>query len=352
MDFLNARNRLPTKIEDTRFGGFLEQVTPTQSKPIINKDSIQSIKTIPPLHLIHQAMRLFDQGKDERKDWFVYIVRFGYVMKEALMPLALLYDAVNFAEDLQEFLQWLNEGPDDGFGAFTRSLRQKLLDQVNIMSYTFTSSYGVKISLKSLMFFRGEAWVDDCGIDAIMETFQKQYGHRGTYLYVPTQTFDQWTRNVRSLDDPAFPWNLYQSTILAMTDEGKKARDANENKDIKAFAVTNLGGHWGALCVDFTAKKLLFGHSRDMCQFPKRLDALAALKKWLACCGTHVGNWSQERLDVPQQDDASGSCGINAVNAIERHFDPTVERWTGDRSKYHRTRFLQLLTESTEVCSL
>lgn len=281
----------------------------------------------------------------------MYIVHFGYVTKGALVPLSKLCDIVDFAEDLQDMLAWLDECSNGFDGAFTRSLRQRLWDQARILDYKFTSSYGVKISLKSAVLLSHEKWIDDSVIDAIVKTILRKYGHRGTYLFVPTQTLNEWIRSIKDFDGSLIPWNSHQSTVLAMADEGKRAREANEDKEVKVFAVADLGGHWGALCADFTEEKILSGHSLDKGILSERTVALFALKTWLRFCGSPVDDWQIERLDVPQQDSGSGSCGINACNAIERHFDPTVERWTGERSRHHRIRFLRLLTESAEVRS-
>lgn len=345
-DFLNAR--LPSKLEGARSGRIHEEAAATATKPIVTEDTVQSIEVIPPIHLIRHAMQLFED--DKKKDWFAQITRFGYVTKGALVPLVALHDAVDFAVDLRGFLDWLNLDSDDSDGLFTRSLRQRILDQEGIMDYKFVSSYGIETSVKSVMSFRGEAWIDVNGIGKVMETLKKKFGHRGTYLFVPTQIFTEWTRYCKNPDGSPTPWNMYQSTVLAMENEAEKARSANEKKDIRAFSIVDLEGHWGAFSVDFAAKKILFGHSLDGGRFPESSGALHVLKRWLLSCGIVFRHWTHDRLDVPQNA-GTGSCGINALNAIEREFDPMVERWKGEKDRYHRIRLLRLLTESAEVRS-
>jgi len=360
-DFLEAGSTFLSEIQGARFGGYKErdEFKPGEASPIIDEDNIHLIKGIPPLHFIQQGIKYFSTNKTDKE--YMNISRFGYVKKGALDLLMKMHNATDFAKNLLDMLEWLNETSGgskdfdedsaDSDDAFTRQLRQRLLGQFNLMQYKFTSFYGVKTSVSSILFFRREAWIDDSAIDAIVETFQMKYGHRGTYFFIPTQTLHAWVRNERFSGPLAFPWDSYQSTVLAMVGEGKRAREAKQDKEVKVFAVTDMEGHWGALCVDFTKERILFGHSLDKGALPETVPTcVKALKIWLACCGVPTNGWDFDRLDVPQQA-GGGSCGINALNAIERYFDPRVEYWTSKRSRYHRVRYLRLLTELAEVCS-
>jgi len=136
-----------------------------------------------------------------------------------------------------------------------------------------------------------------------------------------------------------------------MADEGKKAREANQDKEVKVFAVADLGCHWGALCVDFTNKTTHFGHSMDHGARNMGATAVTIVKDWFEACGTPCDGWDYERLHVGQQGHESGSCGISALNAIECLLDPRTEGWEKGRSRHHRMRYLRLLTEPAEVCS-
>ncbi|KAK3821046.1 MAG: hypothetical protein J3Q66DRAFT_326082 [Benniella sp.] len=196
------------------------------------------------------------------------------------------------------------------------------------------SNYDVRISLRSIVFFRNEEWIDDSAIDAIMETFSKKYDHWGTYFFVPTQILNQYMRGNKSN-----PSTEYRNTILAMASKGKEAPSTN----VMAFAAAHWDSHWGVLCADFAKQVILFGHSTDKGVFPKRTHELQAFKTWLHSCGVEVKSWAEERLNVAQQGDGSGSCGIVALNAIERRFDPAVELWTSESSKFHRLRYLRFL---------
>lgn len=351
-DFLEGSGYFLPEVDGARYGGYFELVQPTKTKPIIDEKSLHLIKEIPPLHLIKQGIDFFNTNQTDKS--FMYIVRFGYVAKEVLNLLAKLHDAMDFAVNLLEMLKWLNEDPGGSDGTFTKRLRQRLLGQDDLMQYKFSSPYGILTSARSALFFRGEAWIDDSATDAIMEPFQKKYGHRGTYFFLPTQALNTWIQfnRVKPTGHLPFPLNSYQSTVLTMADEARKALEAKQNKDVKVFAVTDLQGHWGALCVDFMKEEILFGHSLDRGMQPDRPPpAVQVLGKWLDCCGVSVNGWYRGRLDVAQQGPGSGSCGINALNAIERYLDPRVEFWAGKRSRYHRVRLLRLLTGPAEVCS-
>lgn len=335
------------EIMDAQFQGIYQQTTATM-KPIRKEDVIESISTIPPIHTILEAKLRLRQNSD-KNDWFALIVGYGYVAKDALTPLLTLHKMVYFVAEFRRFLRWLNQDSDDADGPFTRRLSRLILDQPGIMCYSFTSSYGVKTSLDSLMFLGGTEWIDDSVVDGVMETFMKKYGHQGTYLHVPTQILAAWASDTGDTEEPSIPWNFEAPTALDMVLEGRIARRANETKEVKAFAVLYLGGYWGAVCVDFVAEKLLIGDSLDNGHFSAHSDVLSLLKKWLQNCGIVVNDWNHDSLDVPYQDAASGSCGITALNTIERQYDPTVERWTSKRSRYHRIRLLRLLTEPIEV---
>lgn len=346
-DILEARTRwLP--VIDARYGGFpdQDQVNGTSTKPIIDENSISSIGGIPPFHVIEQGISFFSIQGERAANKVMYIVRFGYVTSGALKHLASISTSTEFARNFLEMIDWLDERScKDIDEVFTKSLRQRLLDQADPMKFRFTSSYGVQTSLSSALYLRRETWIDDDVIDAVMKTFKKQYGHRGSFFFVPTQMLSTWIKSINS-SKPAFPWNSNRSTILDMLNKGKDG-----SKDVKAFAVANFESHWGALCVDFTEKIILFGHSLDKRVLTRGSPAVKALKKWLRQCGVSLDDWDYGRMDVAQQDSGSGSCGINALNAIERHFDHRVEFWTNERSRYHRIRYLKLLTESDEVCS-
>jgi hypothetical protein len=132
----------------------------------------------------------------------------------------------------------------------------------------------------------------------------------------------------------------------------REGRDTTKREPIKAFAVANMGGHWGAVCVDFVGKRILFGHSLDHGDLPSRdTSEFRAAAYWLNECGVPTERWTYERFNVAQQN-GSGSCGINAANAIERSLEPSVELWTGERSRFHRMRFLKLLIEVKFRCMM
>ncbi|KAI8356561.1 hypothetical protein B0O80DRAFT_447746 [Mortierella sp. GBAus27b] len=284
--------------------------------------------------------------------WYPFITRFGFVTYDALVQLSKMHHMVEFAENLQYMLDWLDEESNDVDGAFTRSLRGKLLEQPGIMNHMFTSSNSVGISARSVLYFGGERWIDDSAIDAILGDFQMRYGHKGTYFFVPTQAFEQWKIGFRRQTDPVIPWDQYKSTVLAMRTEGRQTGATRMDKEVKAFGVTNMDGHWGAFCVDFTKKIIFFGHSLDRGERP-RPDDLGVVKQWLCRNGIRINSWTCERLHVAQQAPGSGSCGINAINAIERCLGSNIELWTGERSRFHRLRLLQLLIEGEpEVSSI
>ncbi|KAK3820323.1 MAG: hypothetical protein J3Q66DRAFT_336825 [Benniella sp.] len=133
---------------------------------------------------------------------------------------------------------------------------------------------------------------------------------------------------------------------------------AQQGLEAKVFTVMNIGDHWAPLCDDFTRRSISFDDSLDDGRTPRlcsrRLDHI---KRWLSSCNVDVAIWGitqnkVQRLDVPRQPWGSGSCRVIALNTIERMINPSTERWSPERSAYHRLRYLELLTRPFEVRNL
>ncbi|KAF9406785.1 hypothetical protein BGZ94_002954 [Podila epigama] len=104
-----------------------------------------------------------------------------------------------------------------------------------------------------------------------------------------------------------------------------------------------MPGHWGALEVGFVNRKISFG---DSLKRPVPDGTIESVRRWL---GHSLGNMAQWRrdtclFDVPRQPAASGSCAVNALNAVEMVVNPRTLRWTHLRSAHHRMRLLRLVT--------
>ncbi|KAF9137631.1 hypothetical protein BGX20_007854, partial [Mortierella sp. AD010] len=105
----------------------------------------------------------------------------------------------------------------------------------------------------------------------------------------------------------------------------------------RAFACVHMENHWGVLCVDFKKNVLSFGDSYRRLTPPKAIDAAM---RWLKNTVKDFSMWENAernvgRFSVPPQS-GGGSCGIIAANAIETAVNPAAERWTPERSAFHR----------------
>ena len=110
----------------------------------------------------------------------------------------------------------------------------------------------------------------------------------------------------------------------------------------KIFTIVHMPQHWGVFCINLHDQSIKFGDSLCM-PVPKK--ALQGIKNWLEASGLDITLWNiaTERFDVPRQPSQSGSCSINAANAIEQAVNKSITRWSHDTSTHHRVRFLKAL---------
>ncbi|KAF9178456.1 hypothetical protein BGZ49_005341 [Haplosporangium sp. Z 27] len=233
-------------------------------------------------------------------------------------------------------LKWIENEVQESEPEFAKFFQKILLVEKGIMNRSFKLTSGSPLSIQSVFHLRGEEYVDDDIIRAMLEIFSEAYGAKGWYLFIPPLKLNTW-RNSTKYSKNDWDWNLehLQGTALK-----------------EAFAVVLMPGHWGALCVDFQDRKLSFGDSLSR-MLP--VDAKSAIFKWIGKEPSRsVSQWSKatERFRVAQQPHTSGSCGINALNAIEHRLNPEVEFWTHKRSAFHRTRALKLVTGYSKLKAL
>ncbi|KAG0006746.1 hypothetical protein BGZ65_004321, partial [Modicella reniformis] len=207
-EFLAAK--FPSVAPGARLGGYLEEAKATKTKPIIDEANVLSLGSIPPEHLVKSALGLFDTKNTE--EGYIHITKVAFFTRQALIQLAKVHAAMNFAAGLWEMMTWLEEGADDDDGTFISSLRRRLLKQRNLITYAFISSYGVRIRTQSVLFFSGEKWIDDYAIDGALATLLRKH---------PEESLYEWD------------WN--KNTVLTML------KEASKKKDVRAYTVANLG---------------------------------------------------------------------------------------------------------------
>ncbi|KAF9970640.1 hypothetical protein BGZ75_002231, partial [Mortierella antarctica] len=170
-----------------------------------------------------------------------------------------------------------------------------------------------------------EELLNDDVIKAILEFFQRVYGHQG-YLFLPPTglMFGQW--------------------------EFGKVR-VHHTKKLYAVIHMDEQNHWGAACFDLKKRTVAFGDSLESHGYPVPYDKLRKVVDWLESL-TEPESWDEalanvKRFHVPQQRDGV-SCGIMATIAIEqavnRHF-----AWGEVSPASARIRYLRLLTAFTKM---
>ena len=159
--------------------------------------------------------------------------------------------------------------------------------------------------------------------------FSEFYGEEDRYLFVSPIRLTLWTHNISS------SWHWKKDQIKAGLVE-------------KVVMVVYMSSHWGVIEVDFTRCKISFGDSLSRAV---PYESVNAVREWISRCGVDVEQWDRgvSKLWVSQQPPGSGSCAVNALNAVETCVNPAVERWTHARSAHHRMRLLQLVTGYTKV---
>ncbi|KAG0314759.1 hypothetical protein BGZ99_007862 [Dissophora globulifera] len=323
---------MPANVQDTR-------VSLVFDDPFIK--SVASVRTIPFLTVIPSAyvtgkarevlQAAIDKpgnGNPPRKLWGVRIYNGTCFRLKAIRFLQSVYDTQSFIATLREALKW-NEVIQLHDPVFASWFTHTLFEVPGVMQRTFkVTDNGVPLHVSNALRLMEEKYVDDEVVRIIMEVFTDHYGKDGHYLFIPYLTMVLWNDEPQSRQ-----WE--RSRI-----ESKRVQ--------KAFAIVGMNAHWGALEIDFNSRKLLFGDSLNK-TIPD--DAKRGVWKWLRHVGVDTTKWDRSvgKLFVPRQPPQSGSCAINAANAIERSVNSTVELWRHDRSAYHRVRFLKLITGYSKV---
>lgn len=195
------------------------------------------------------------------------------------------------------------------------------------MLKTFQATKGIPLDILSVLDLKNETFLDDEIVRSAMELFTESYGTNDRYIFISPIQIQLWRQDILK--------------------EWKKS-EVKSGQVEKAFAVVHMPNHWGALKVDFVRHTISFGDSLSW-DIPE--DTIDAVSHWIECCGEDMDQWSHhiQQFTVPQQPSSSGSCAINAINAIEMSVNPRTECWTHLRSAHHRLRLLKRVTGFCKV---
>lgn len=266
----------------------------------------------------------------------IRLLEIGAMTCGALKAVLKIHDAMSFNCDMKLLIEWLQDEGRKYDKEFVEYLVSILLTTKGIINHTFSPIPTVTLGIRSILYLPGETYIDDDLIFTILHLFKDAYGQNGKYFFIPPSHISIWSRNSKNFKAECFNW---------LNDEVKCG-------PAKGFAVVPMDNHWGMLVIDFERRVLAFGDSLGRCA---PMDTLLGIQHWLRRQGVKLSEWSKKAKkyrDIPMQPVGSGSCGIIALNTIERALNPSVERWTHERSYHHRMRLLALAVGYEKVGSL
>ncbi|KAF9151639.1 hypothetical protein BGX20_005370, partial [Mortierella sp. AD010] len=241
-----------------------------------------------------------------------------------------------FVGELKGLLDWLRVCDKEGHDpVFTSWLIHLLENTPGIMHYQFETSLGRDVlgTVTGLNVLAKENWIDDYSICRVAEYFQYRYQDHDTQqpIVIPFYHLVHWRCHLEiqgNLSD-GYPCDWEKGTFI-------------DGQNSKVFAVVQMGDHWGAACIDFKERRVYFGDSMKR-TFPS--DARKAIARWLVHIGMDLTKWDPcvHLFHVPRQVN-SGSCGVIALNTIERVLNGKLSIWTNGHAACHRLRLMQLMT--------
>jgi hypothetical protein len=231
--------------------------------------------------------------------------------------------------------QVLLEGRD--YAAFTECLASSQLQG-------FPAHYSVP-SLADLHELLGENWIGERIIDAqeyqVMKTINERRG-ASTITIFPTIFHTQLT--------VAYLAKTFSMSLKTL----RGSLLANLPRFI-AFVFNKDLCHWAPCIVSLDDRVVWQG---DSLRWNPDANMLAKIRWLLGDITNASGEWTEKILDVPRQGSASGSCGVIAMNSIERHLLADVLPWIPSLSTQFRHRWLaelvlfhlKAIQSSKEVC--
>lgn len=177
---------------------------------------------------------------------------------------------------------------------------------------------------------KNEDYIDDDTIRVMMELFAEHYGTKGQYVFVAPSHLRLWISQSSGDLGSERVWDAY-------------VHEVTNARALKVFIPIAMPSHWGVMEVDMESRTISTG---DSLGWPCPPEAIEAVQQWLLHCRPDITWWRMHlgRFRVSSQPAASGSCGVNALNAIETAVNPRVETWRHDRSLHQRVRLLRLVT--------
>jgi hypothetical protein len=311
----------------------------------VDKAAVSTLTKMPPVSTVEEACDMLSEKREEavvvggrarvygaKMPWGVRISNFGFVTIDAIPFLLGVVDVKDFARELRSVLEWIKDPMSKIDKEFASYMANILQHQPGIMTYFIHPTPTLSIRLRTIFDLAWEKYVNDDVVSGITSLFGEHYGSDGQYLFIPHLVLRGWLGETGGAK-PDWQW---------------KNKEIKEGKVKKIFMITHMTQHWGVFCIDLCNRSISFGDSLCM-PVPKK--ALQCIKAWLEASGLDLTLWNitKERFNVPAQPSQSGSCSINAANAIEQVVNRSVARWSHSTSIHHHLRFLKALMGYAQV---
>jgi hypothetical protein len=216
-------------------------------------------------------------GSGGSPPWGVQIANLGYVSLAAVLFLPNILIVKEFVERLRRVLSWVDNEIIKHDVAFSVWLKNLLLNEPGVMRRHFTPTTDPEVNIHSIFYLIEENFVDDETVRIVMAIFRDYYGDDGRYLFIAPLELEAWRRSLDREDEPYFPWNWQEKKV-------------HSGRVEKAFSLVLLPEHWGAICIDFSKRRIFFGDSLDY-EVPQ--DAMAVIWRWLHSVGQDISSWDQ-----------------------------------------------------------
>ena len=306
---------------------------------VINDDGILTLRRLPSVGAILKAKQELSNS-DFKGDGHEFVVfsQLGTMSREGLRRLDIRSTLINFAAELQEGVEWLfSFEQEEEYQAW---LTERVLgNNTNTMNHIFrpAGESGAAIKMPALLTLAEENYLNDKVIQGVMQVFNAD--SRGRFLYLMPLRLQGMIDHIN--DEVYVGWDYCKEPIQTGTIEA-------------AYALVHMNGnHWGLACINFFERRVYFGDSMDNGQRRLPLDAEQAIWKWLSRVTHRSNTWIRNvlHLEMPQQNEGSGSCGVISLNMMERMVGGDVDQWSVSTSKDQRLRLLKILTGFERVSS-
>ncbi|KAF9974487.1 hypothetical protein BGZ73_002083 [Actinomortierella ambigua] len=211
---------------------------------IVSDDMIEHQERIPDEASIQAAYDTLQRVSERvRNTRMLHFPGFGTVSLPGLGMLQRTVIAIKFTRELTQMRDWLaEESPHEWSTLNTRLEVLDAIDNHSLSSFTAESDDGNQVGIEHIVHFRGDEWLDDQSIDAVLRSFESMYRDRfdGLFFVIPVLHMAAFHREEESRMSFPFSWSWNRQKVLDMHDYA----DKNPGRQAKVFTVVNIGHRW------------------------------------------------------------------------------------------------------------